>query len=422
MASIALKLTRDDVRAYWAAHQGLSLKRWATAGDVVRATGWPYSAGSTLPYLTIRARCGCDRAAVDAAVFDDGDLLPVPSVRGCTMLVPREDVPAAIAGGGRWFDRWSKQVRRVCGVTTREIDRLATDVKDLLVDGPLSLETIRAKLPRGHVRDLGDPGRRLGERSTLTVALRFLQQDMAVRRVAADRRLDSESFAYRLWPEGPRKVLSREEADLVLASRFFDWAAPATLDEYVWWAGIGRPEARRIAARLALAQVAVEGWTEEAWMPIKAAAGPATARERPADGSLALLPFRDNFLYFRRGLRVFLDKDARNATVLDSTRRPAIVAELDSLHHHAIVLGGRLIGIWDYDPDTETVIWRTFGRPTTPTRDLIESTVENLRRFIHTTLGDVAFYPFDRGRTRRERVESIRRPPGQPGSATTLAM
>lgn len=67
-------------------------RQFPAGGDVVeivRRTGWLYSAGGECHYLALYAR-GCSKRDVDRAM-EKGHLVEVKSVRGCTMLVPRED-------------------------------------------------------------------------------------------------------------------------------------------------------------------------------------------------------------------------------------------------------------------------------------------------------------------------------------------
>jgi hypothetical protein len=404
-----LKLTLEQVRAYWAMRQGLSKPIKGVVADVVRASGWLYSSGSTLPYLAIRARMpGCGRSDVDRAVFEEESVVEVPSVRGCTMLVPAEDVSLALMGGRQFSTQYLEKVRKACNVTDREIRDLSTSVPGLLKDGPLTMEALRERLPINLVRNFGSSGKSLGERSTLTYALRLLQRQMVVQRLAADRRLDSEAYSYRLLRPEFLKELSQEEAENGLARRFFDWAAPATLKEFAWWVGISQRDARNIIERIGLIQVSIEGWAKEAWIPDRQTDELNAARAKKSDTDFTLLPFRDNYLYFRRGIGVLLDKADRATEVLDWMRRPALLGELDSLHHNAIIRGGRLAGYWEYDPKDDDVVWRACGRLSADDQREIKSKVADVRNFIRSQLGDVAFYAFDSGKNRRERIDSLK--------------
>ncbi len=402
-------LTLERVRAHWADRQGLCTLFRGTVADVVRAAGWIYSAGSTLPYLAFRARLpGIERAAVDRAIFDEESLIEVPTVRGCTMLVPAEDVSLALRAGLPFSTKYLEKVRTACKVTDREIRDLSSAVPELLKSGPLTMDALRERLPAKLVRDFGVTGKSLGERSTLTYAMRLLQRKAIVHRVASDRRLDSERYVYRLLNPDLVKELSQEEAETGLARRFFDWAAPATLKEFAWWAGISQKRSRSIAGYIGLNSVSIEGWADEAWIPTEQMDSLHSRRSGRNDLRASLLPFRDNYLYLRRGMGALVDEKDRSAEVLDWMRRPAVLGDLDSLHHNAIILNRRLIGYWEYDPDAEEVVWRTCSPLGGHLQREIEATITELRDFVRSQLGDVSFYAFDAGANRRQRIDSLR--------------
>ena len=405
-----MKLTIEQARACWARRQGLSAPVRGEVADVVRAAGWIYSAGSTLSYLALRARLpGIDRATIDRAIFDEGSLLEVPTVRGCTMLVPREDVSLALMAGRPFSEKFLGKVRTACNITDREVRDLSAAVPALLKGGPLTMEGLRERLPANLVRNLGAAGKSLGERSTLSFTMRLLQREAVVQRVAADRRLDSEAFAYRLMNSELVKPQTPEEAEDGLARRFFGWAAPATVKEFAWWAGISQKQARNVAARIGLTLLSVEGWAEEAWIPTEQEQSFPSIRNGKDDLKVNFLPFRDNYLYFRRGIGVLLNEKDGSAEVLDWMRRPSRLGDLDSLHHHAIILDGRLIGYWEYDPDAQEVVWRTCSAPGRDAQKEIKRGIAELRGFVHAQLGDAAFYAFDAGTNRRLRIDSLKR-------------
>ncbi len=403
-----VKLSLPQARAYWAERQGVSRPIPGGTADAVRASGWMYSPGSTLPYLAFRARmAACERSEIDRAIFDETCLVEVPTVRGCTMLVPAEDVAPALTGGRRFLNQYLEKMRIACNIKDRELRDLSAAVPTLLKDGPSTMEMLRKQLPAKLVRDLGSAGKRLGERSTLTFTMRVLQRQMIVQRTAADSRLDSQTYSYRLLPPELCQDLSQQEADRALAHRFFGWAAPATLKEFAWWAGISQKEARAVMDKIGLVRVSVEGWAKEAWIPTERLEELHRPRAEHGQSSFIFLPFRDNYLYFRRGIGVFLDQEGQQASVLDWRNQSKLLGDLDSLHHNAILEGERLAGYWEYDPDGEEVVWQTCGRLHASRERKLESEVAELQDFIRTQLKDVAFYAFDGGKSRRRRIDSL---------------
>jgi hypothetical protein len=347
-----------------------------------------YSASGGCAYLSVRARApGIRRAEIEAMGF-----LDVPCVRS-NMLIPPADLAVALAAGRRSNAERFRRLATNCKVSAGEVRELAASVAEALATGPLPVDQIRDRVPARLIRNLGEAGRKLGDTTTLPVALRELQVEGRALRVPADGRWDSERFVYRL--SQPPEHVEDGELDGQLAQRFFTWAGPATLEEFAWWANLGTKAARAAISKLGLEPVRVAGWSDEAWQfpgaPKAEAAG------------LKVLPFRDSFLYFRRNLAVFLDARCQKVELLDFNNKLKPLSRQQTLHHHAIVLDGRLIGAWEYDPENEDIAWTVWeeGRG-------VKRAVEEAAAFIREELGDLAFYALDAGRARRMRIESLR--------------
>jgi len=156
-----------------------------------------------------------------------------------------------------------------------------------------------------------------------------------------------------------------------------------------FWAGITKAEARKALAAIHAAPVTIPEWTSDAWLLPE-------DREMWESGNTArdlgvvLLPFRDPLVYARR-----------TPAVLSDDPKAAV------LHHHAIVAGGALVGVWEYDPETEEVVTRTWSKE----RGLagrVKSAAADTARFIRSQLGDAKFYAADHATTRAPRIAFCR--------------
>src|SRR5260370_39403290 len=79
------------LRAWWSHRQGLDGTLEAKpAAEVLERTGWARSGGGVGPYLTLFARAGTSREAVDASVAKL-EIHELPSARGCTYVLPASD-------------------------------------------------------------------------------------------------------------------------------------------------------------------------------------------------------------------------------------------------------------------------------------------------------------------------------------------
>lgn len=402
----ALDLSLEVARAIWVRNQALT-EPSKTVVDAVRASGWLYSAGSTTPYVSICARVPrCRRPQIDAAIYQERTLVEVPAMRGCTMIVPSDDAPLARFSAQRAANEQRQQLVRRLTVNDADIQRLGDHICQALEEGALDSEQLTDLVPSTLIMDFGEEGRRLAVPNSLSLALYELQCHGFIERFPVEGRLDASRFAYRLLDAPSRR---NAVVDLrALVSRFFTWAAPATTKELAWWLGVPQREVRDAMSATDLVRVRVEGWTGEVWVR------PAQLEEAPPRRStreprVHLLPFRDNYLHLHRTLTPFVSAADARRRVLDWRNRATPVAELESLHHHAIVVDGLLSGIWEYDVERQEIAWSTFSDVSRSVRRAVEHQVTALESFIADDLGDVRFYAFDGGKARRARLTAVRK-------------
>src|SRR6185436_11605971 len=140
-----------------------------------------HTAGGQGPYLSLRARTGRGRASVDRAV-EVGRLVELPSVRGCTMLVPAADAALALRAGRRAHDDRMAIVRKECAIQDRELGRLSDAILGAVASRPIAADVLRERVEL-YVRNLGTVGKKLGFATTLPVAVSDLQVRGLVRRL-----------------------------------------------------------------------------------------------------------------------------------------------------------------------------------------------------------------------------------------------
>jgi hypothetical protein len=79
-------------------------------------TGWARSIAGAGPYLTLFARAGIGRDAVDAAV-ERAEIYEIPSARGCTYVVPQSDYALALRAGQGFGEAAEMRTAQKLGVT-----------------------------------------------------------------------------------------------------------------------------------------------------------------------------------------------------------------------------------------------------------------------------------------------------------------
>lgn len=387
------------LRAWWSHRQGLdgSLSG-QSAADVLLATGWSRSVGGSSPYLGLFARCGASRESVDRAVAEQA-IHELPSARGCTYVVPQCDYALALKAGLAFADGDMKVARKL-GVTDAEVDKLGVAVLKALRSGPLDPEELKIAVG-GAVRNLGEEGKKKGVTTTLPLALGRLQAAGEIRRIPVNGRLDQQRYRYAAWRPNPVDGfrLLEEETYTKLARRYFAWIAPASLAEFQWFSGLGAKAAKAAVEPLALA-------------PLSAGDDRLISRElrdelaafrAPAKPQYTLVGGIDGILLLRRNLQSLLAEEDWNKSVAGEKGRVA-PGTLTDLPSHAILDRGRIVGLWEYDPATESIAWMSFVKPDAALKKAIQGTEE----FVRNDLGDARSFSLDSPKSRVPRIEGIR--------------
>ncbi|MFN8396952.1 MAG: winged helix DNA-binding domain-containing protein [Bacteroidia bacterium] len=137
---------------------------------------------------------------------------------------------------------------------------------------------------------------------------------------------DTYVLADKWLPEAKPK--SRAEAIAELAGRYFQSHGPATLEDFVWWSGLGVREARQGLMDVAgmLERVAFDGM--DYWMGREVSSA-------PSNNETLLLPGFDEYLIAYRNRSLILD-EAHSSAVISS----------NGIFRPFIVQDGRVVGTW----------------------------------------------------------------------------
>jgi hypothetical protein len=385
-------------RAWWWHRQGLGGNlAGRSPAAVLKRSGWARSVGGVSPYLTLFARAGLGRSAVDAAVASL-DIHELPSARGCTYVVPSSDFALGLLAG-RGFDSDMATARKL-GVTDREMDKLCDAVLLALARGPLEPAEIKQAVGKAN-RDLGEAGAKKGMASTLPLALGRLQTEGAIRRVPTTGRLDQQRYRYVRWSPAPlpKTVPAPEEVHTALAGRFFDWIGPARLSEFQWFSGLGAKAAKAAVAPLGLAAVDAAG----EWLLHPHDVDAYSAFRAPADPEYALVGSLDAICALRRDLAGLLDQEGLHQKIAEA-RGTSDLGRLADLPSHAILDRGRVVGLWEFDTETNSIAWWSFGAK----GKALEAAVARTEAFVRSDLGDARAFSLDSPKSRAPRIAALR--------------
>lgn len=385
------------MRAWWFERQGLSGLSGSVSAVLSRA-GWARTVGGANPYTTAFARTGASMAEIDSAV-QRSEVHELPSARGCTYLVPREDFAIALkAGEGTSETAAVRTATKYLGVTEGELEALDAAVLKGLADGPLDPKKLRETMG-GIVRNLGDEGKKRGQTTTLPLALGRLQTSGHIRRISIGGRLDSERFAYALWPDGPLRdrTMTKEEALIALARKFWRWIGPARLKDFQWFAGQGVAATKALTQSLNLQPVAGD------FLILPEDRGAFESYEPPSDPTYALVANLDSILLLRRDAASLVDEVDSNR-MMHSDRKLINISGVEDLSHHAILDRGRLIGLWEFDPEQGQLVHQLFVKKDAA----LAKSIEETETFIREQLGDFRSFSLDSPASRRPAIEFLR--------------
>ena len=72
---------------------------------------------------------------------------------------------------------------------------------------------------------------------------------------------------------------------------------------------------------------------------------------------------------------------------------------------HAILDRGRLVGLWEFDPDAQQIAWWAFGA--NPKDKALVAAVERTEAFVADDLGDARSFSLDSAKSRAPRIEAL---------------
>ena len=151
-----------------------------------------------------------------------------------------------------------------------------------------------------------------------------------------------KQFTYALLEERVTKptTLEREPALFELARRYFTTRGPATVDDFAWWSGLTKADAKRgvEAAATHLEHESIEG--RSYWFP---------AAERPMRIASTLTHLLPNYDEYFIGLK---DRSAFSARLKAS----GIKGRTDALSGHVLIVGGQIVGGWRRTIVGQTVV------------------------------------------------------------------
>jgi hypothetical protein len=366
--------------------------------ELIHSVGWIYSPGCSTPYLSLWARNTAFKGAdLDKLVFDDHKLIQLETLRGCTMLVPRDQARVALRIRTRTFTELSKQARQQMPLTDADMEKLKTAILSALQHNPKTSEQLQRSVPGNLVKEFSPELKRIGLTGSLSLAVNLLKEEGKVLKQQCRRRLDSTEYCFlltsNLLPDADPFGLRIEEACAQLAAQYFRAEAPARVKDFAWWAGINVTDAIKGAGEVKpkLTSISVEGTKDE--FLVSESDLDAFMSFKPPEAAISFIPYRDTYL---KGQREVVDRfvPAEHADKPFSRWKGKLIN--DPLA--TIIFNGRVVGVWEWNESDEEVDLLLFDSSIPKSVDkAIHKRAGELANFIRSNLGEVRLQGSDYG-------------------------
>lgn len=402
-----MELTRSEIQRLWTGGHGLRGDAAAAGdGDGLSSAGWLHAIGGADVYVSGLARTrGGGRDVLDRAI-EDGRLRVVPGARGCTLLVPHEDVPAALGLANHLESKKRVRDRAKLGVEDQELADLGAAVTSVLKGEPATTQALRTRLPSSAIRSLGDAGKKLGVSSTLPMALRQLESEGLIGRKPAGGRLDTEQVQWCLEPVR-LPVLAEPEAIVTEVARgYFLHAGPATLKDFAAWSGLAQRDARIAIDSLSLEEHSVTG----ASSPYYALPQQLETSGLGGEREVVLLGMRDPYWDHRDGIRDLVE-DAHWSQPVAGARGDKTLKEVNRLWQRCVVIRGQIAGFWEFDPDSAAVRVGLFSALSDADASGLRAECERTTVLLRDELGHARVYAMEPKNTRAKSLAALAKLP-----------
>jgi hypothetical protein len=375
--------------------------RGASPEEVLARSGWSRSVGGANPYMTLFARAATSREEADRAVTELR-IHELPSARGCTYVVPASDFALALKvsqGFGEAAD--ISIAKRFLGVTDEELDHLSQQLLDALSGAPKDPAALRNELGDA-VRNLGAEGKKRGQTTTLPLVLGRLQNQGEIRRVPVNGRIDQQRYAYIRWEKNPLagSTLTAEEAHVELARRYFRWIGPATAAHFQWFSGLGVKATK--AALEPLGLIPLEPESPLLVFPDEQEA--VLSHKVPREPEYALVSALDALFLHRREVAPMLDEADLHRKTMSDKGVFELGGGIQDLSNNAILDRGRIVGLWEYEQPTESIVWVSFVQPDAA----LKAAVAEMETYIREQLGDCRSFSLDSPASRQKTIDALR--------------
>jgi len=271
---------------------------------------------ATTPYLSLFNRIDYfTKSMLDEEMYEKKRLYRLRLMRGTLFIVTRDFLPIAYSAT---IDRTQNRLarfRQYYQLSEQEYEELRDEIITVLGEGEKTAVEVRRALRRD---------------MSVSLILRFLMEDVPLRRGKPLGTWKGEQFRYSLLPEDLEPRMNKERAKVLLLERFLESFGPATLNDMAWWSGFSKRESKKILEEIETMDIG-EG------LLLLSKEAQEYEDFKVGEDSLLLLPAVDQY--------VITYKYSTCPRMVDEAYLDGVYNEYGQLHN-PIVSNGRIIGRW----------------------------------------------------------------------------
>jgi hypothetical protein len=328
-------ISLDQLNYYQWQRQGFDLARSWTDFSAREAQVGLYGTGATL-YPSLLARYTFFHFPdLGADLYERRSLIRLRAMRGSLFAIPVPVLPVVFQATRQRTKTAFQQLLAASGMSQVDYERLAGQIDELLAGRSLTAAEIKKALP--------DRDKSLQTGRSFVLGRMCAVGALARGRVRGSWRSDQTEYArFADWLPGVElEAVSPAQAQVELARLYFAAYSPATFEDFRWWSGLPKEEAEQAfnGVKDILTALEIPGLPGGYFLLEQDLE---TLRRTPADAprAIAMLPVWDAYLMAYRERRRYLAPEW-NDRVFDPTGNAA----------SAILLGGRIAGVWDTEED-----------------------------------------------------------------------
>jgi hypothetical protein len=313
---------------------------------VVKDIGGLHATGSTVPYLSLFARCpSFEKQLLEEELYVKKSLAKIRCIRKTIYIHTKAMIPILHAATNPSVIKASKKFMEARGVTSKENVQLSEAILEML-----SVEEMTAS----------DIKKELDTSLDISSVLYFMCDQGILVRGKPDKSWRDKSHRYArfndYFPDLDLSQYDEQEAITLLVERYLASFGPATENDILWWIGLGKSKVRHALIELEakVSHLSISGLKGD-YLLLDSDIETLSGFSKPSRPTINLLPYLDPYLMGYKERERYLD-----------TRDTARVFDRSGNATSTILVNGRVVGVWDFGEEERPLFKLLFFHQPSP--------------------------------------------------------